>query len=112
MPGFFPWNRFDGGGSWESPFADAGGVDEDVDGRGVEADDDGIGRGGVGLDDAAMGRGAALDVAGGAFLVAPNFFAGGFVDGSFGKGFTFFSSTLTIMSPLLIASRRPFLSAT
>ena len=78
----------------------------------AEDDDDGIGRDGVGSDDAAMGRGAALDVAGGAFLVAPNFFAGGLIDGSFGKGFTFFASTLTIISPLLNASRRPFLSAT
>ena len=49
-------------------------VDEDVDGRGDEGVDDLIGRGMVGSDDDAMGRGAALDVAGAAFLVAANFF--------------------------------------
>ena len=51
----------------------------------------------MGSADAAMGRGAALDAAGGAFLVATNFVFGGFVDGSFGSGLTFFASTLTIM---------------
>ena len=49
-------------------------VDEDVDGRGDEGVDDLIGRGMEGSDDDAMGRGAALDVAGAAFLVAANFF--------------------------------------
>ena len=53
---------------------DAGCSAEDVDGRGEEGDDDGIGRRGVGLADDAMGRGAALEAAGVVFLVAANFF--------------------------------------
>ena len=66
--------RFDGRGSGEDPEAAAGSVDEDVDGRGDEGVDDRIGRGMEGSEDDAMGRGAALDVAGVAFLVAANFF--------------------------------------
>ena len=65
--------RFDGRGSGEDPEAAAGSVDEDVDGRGDEGVDDRIGRGMEGLEDDAMGRGAALGVAGAAFLVAANF---------------------------------------